>query len=135
MARAGRSIRSTASGRARRGGSTPRSYRRSIKWPWFLERSDDATYASSAPPTCRRTDAASSSSRSRQARWCSVHANPVTFVIVDSDVEDDGDEAVQNVIVASLAKGKPRAGVDVARKGTAVSPIEVDSDDSGVMWV
>ena len=89
-------------------------------------------YASSAPPTCRRTDAASSSSRSRQARRRSVHANPVTFVIVDSDVED---EAAQNAIVASLAKGKPRAGVDVAGKGTAVSPIEVDFDDSVVMWV
>ena len=42
---------------------------------------------------------------------------------------------MQNAIVASLAKGKPWTGVDVAGKGMAVSPIEVDSDDSGVMWV
>ena len=42
---------------------------------------------------------------------------------------------MQNAIVASLAKGKPRAGVDVAGKGTTVSPIEVDSDDSAVVWV
>ena len=135
MGHGGRSIHSSARGQALYGGSTPRSYHRSIKWPSFLEPNDCTTSPSLAPPICRCTAAASSSSKSRQARWRSVHANPVTFVIVDSDVEDDGNEAVQNAIVASLAKGKPRAGVDVAGKGTAVSPIEVDSDDSCVMWV